>query len=61
VNGRFSVGTVEPRGRRAQAAPGSVPAHLRLAKYLDEAVDWDREFQADVEDLLALVARAAQR
>jgi AcrR family transcriptional regulator len=59
VNGRFSAGTVDPRGRRAQAAPGSVPAHLRLAKYLDNAVDWDREFEADVEDLLALVARAA--
>jgi hypothetical protein len=58
VNGRFSAGTVDPRGRRAQAAPGSVPAHLRLAAYLDEAVDWDSEFEADVEDLLALIARA---
>jgi AcrR family transcriptional regulator len=61
VNGRFSAGTVDPRGRRAQAAPGSVPAHLRLAAYLDDAVDWDREFEADVDDLLALVARAAER
>jgi hypothetical protein len=59
VNGRFSAGTVDPRGRRAQAAPGSVPAHVRLATYLDEAVDWDGEFEADVEDLIALVARAA--
>jgi hypothetical protein len=32
-----------------------------LARYLDEAIDWDREFEADVNDLLALVDRAAQR
>jgi AcrR family transcriptional regulator len=59
VNGRFGAGTLDTRGRRAQAAPGAVPAHERLARDLDQEVDWDAEFVADVSDLVALVADVA--
>jgi AcrR family transcriptional regulator len=59
VNGRFSVGTLNPRARRAQFPADEVPAHRRLAKWLDDPVDWDAEFEADVDDLIGLVERAA--
>lgn len=59
VNGRFSVGTLNPRARRAQFAADEVPAHRRLAKWLDDPVNWDAEFEADVDDLIGLVERAA--
>jgi AcrR family transcriptional regulator len=59
VNGRFSVGTLNPRARRAQFPADEVPAHRRLAKWLDDPVDWDAEFEADLDDLIGLVERAA--
>jgi AcrR family transcriptional regulator len=59
VNGRFSEGTLNPRGRRAQFPADQVPAHRRLAKWLDDPVDWDAEFEADVDDLIRLIERAA--
>lgn len=59
VNGRFSVGTLNPRARRAQFPADEVPAHRRLAKWLDDPVNWDAEFEADVDDLIGLVERAA--
>ncbi|GAB3585517.1 TetR/AcrR family transcriptional regulator C-terminal domain-containing protein [Amycolatopsis endophytica] len=55
VNGRFSKGTLNPRARRAQLAPEDVPAHYRLAEHLDRTVDWDAEFEADLDDLRTLV------
>jgi AcrR family transcriptional regulator len=57
VNGRFSTGTRNPRARRAQFAGGEVLAHHRLAEHLDQPVDWDAEFTADLEDLRAVVER----
>jgi AcrR family transcriptional regulator len=59
VNGRFSQGTLNPRARRAQFPADEVPAHRRLAKWLDDPVDWDAEFEADVDDLISLIERAA--
>jgi AcrR family transcriptional regulator len=50
VNGRFAAGR---RGRQVTADP--LPAHQRLAPWLDEEVDWDAEFEADVDDLIGLV------
>jgi AcrR family transcriptional regulator len=55
VNGRFSKGTLNPRARRAQLAPADLPAHYRLAEHLDQPVDWDREFAADLENLRTLI------
>jgi AcrR family transcriptional regulator len=55
VNGRFSKGTLNPRGRRAQLAPEDLPAHYRLAEQLDQPVDWEAEFDADLDDLRKLI------
>jgi AcrR family transcriptional regulator len=55
VNGRFSEGTLHPRARRAQLPAELVPAHRRLASWLDKPVDWDAEFEAGLEDLIRLV------
>jgi AcrR family transcriptional regulator len=55
VNGRFSKGTLNPRARRAQLAPAEIPAHYRLAGHLDEATDWNAEFEADLRDLRTLI------
>lgn len=55
VNGRFSKGTLNPRARRAQLAPAELPAHYRLAEYLDQPIDWNAEFDADLRDLRAIV------
>jgi AcrR family transcriptional regulator len=55
VNGRFSKGTLNPRARRAQLEPSEVPAHYRLAEHLDRPVDWDAEFEADLQDLRTLI------
>jgi AcrR family transcriptional regulator len=55
VNGRFNEGTLNPRGRRAQFPGGETLAHHRLATYLDQPVDWDGEFDADLQDLRVLV------
>lgn len=61
VNGRFSKGTLSPRGRRAQLEEDAIPAHYRLAEHLDRPVDWDAEFEADLADLQALVEAIAAR
>jgi len=59
VGGRFGPGELDPRGRRGQLPEGALPAHSRLARWLDAPVDWDAEFEADVDDLLGLVERIA--
>jgi hypothetical protein len=55
VNGRFSTGTLDPRGRRSQVAPAELPAHDTLAYWLDQPVDWDAEFEADLDDLQLII------
>jgi AcrR family transcriptional regulator len=59
VNGRFGKGTLNPRARRLQFPADQIPAHRRLAKWLDQPVDWDAEFEADLENLVRLVEAAA--
>lgn len=61
LSGRFGDGCDDPRERRARAAPGSAPAHERLAPILDAGAQWDAEYEADLDDLIALVARVASR
>jgi AcrR family transcriptional regulator len=55
VNGRFSAGTLNPRGRRAQFLDDDVPTHRALSEVLDRSPDWDAEFEADLQDLLTLL------
>ena len=59
TGGRFSTGTLNPRGRRAQLAAGELPAHNALATWLDTPVDWDAEFETDLDDLVRLVEAIA--
>ncbi|NUR91836.1 MAG: TetR family transcriptional regulator [Nonomuraea sp.] len=49
VNGRFAA----PAARAGRGR--DLPAHRRLAPYLDTPVDWDEEFAADLRDLIHIV------
>ncbi len=59
TGGRFSTGTLNPRGRRGQLAADELPAHYALARWLDIPVDWDAEFDADLDDLARLIETIA--
>jgi AcrR family transcriptional regulator len=56
VNGRFGVGRPGLRAHRG----ADLPAHAKLAGHLDD-VDWDAEFEADLNDLESLVERLIPR
>jgi AcrR family transcriptional regulator len=60
-SGRFSPGPLNPRARRGQLPSGELPGHHALAATLDEEVDWDAEFEADLVDLTRLIETYAQR
>ncbi len=59
--GRFGARTQNPRGSRGQLPEGRLPGHARLAPWLDQAPDWDAEFDADLRDLEALILAKASR
>lgn len=61
ASGRFTPGTLDPRGRRGRLPDGELPGHHRLAHWLDLPVDLGAEFEADLDDLLGLVRAAAGR
>jgi AcrR family transcriptional regulator len=61
AGGRFSSGTLSPRGRRARLPETGLPAHHQLARWLDEPVDWAAEFETDVADLITLIESVAGR
>ncbi len=59
AGGRFGPGELDPRGRRGRLPEGALPAHTRLARWLDRPVDWDAEFLADLTDLGRLISSLA--
>jgi AcrR family transcriptional regulator len=59
TGGRFSTGTLNPRGRRGQLPADELPAHHALADWLDTPVDWGAEFDADLDDLERLIETIA--
>ncbi|MET8978905.1 TetR/AcrR family transcriptional regulator [Streptomyces sp. NPDC004539] len=61
ASGRFSPGTVDPRARRGQLPEGALPAHDRLAPWLDLPLDLTAEFEADLADVRRLVEAVAGR
>ncbi|KND23376.1 TetR/AcrR family transcriptional regulator [Streptomyces acidiscabies] len=61
ASGRFSPGSVDPRGRRGQLPEGELPAHSRLAPWLDLPLDLTAEFEADLADIRRLVEAVAGR
>ncbi|MEV1290517.1 WHG domain-containing protein [Micromonospora sp. NPDC049679] len=56
LNGRFHSRHPD---RRARLGPDELPAHARLAAHLSADVDWDAEFEADLDDAIRLVELAA--
>jgi AcrR family transcriptional regulator len=58
INGRFGTMQPDSRGERGH---DHAPGHERLASTLAEPVDWNRDYDADIEDLIALVQRVAVR
>jgi AcrR family transcriptional regulator len=64
VGGRFGARGRE-RARRgevvAAAREGRLPAHVALARWLERPVDWDTEFETDLDDLLGLVESFVSR
>jgi len=64
VGGRFVSGGLNPRARRglvSAAREGTLPGHAALARWLEPRVDWDAEFEADLDDLMRLIEAAAAR
>ena len=61
VSGRFAEGSLDTRSRRAQLPPEALPGHQRVAEFLDCPVDWEQEFEVDLEEILDMVQRSADR
>lgn len=61
VSGRFGPADDTSRGRRKTTSAGTLPGHAVIARWLEEPVDWDAEFDADLDDLLHLIEAAASR
>lgn len=59
AGGRFGPGTLDPRGRRGQLPEGALPGHDAVMPWPYEPVDWDAEFDADLDDLLRMVEHVA--
>lgn len=60
ASGRFTPGTLDPRGRRGQLPDSELPGHSRLGAWLDLPVDLTAEFEADLADIRRLVLSAAR-
>jgi hypothetical protein len=62
AGGRFGRGGIE-RGRRggltAAVREGTLPAHAALARWLEQPVDWDAEFEADLRDVIRFIETVA--
>ena len=61
VGGRFTSGEGYIRSRRGELGDAPLPGHKALIHWLQTPVDWDAEFEADVDDLVRLVEATAAR
>lgn len=61
VTGRFGPGSATPRQRRTMLDPDRFPAHHMLASHLDAQVDWDAEFESDLDALTVLLGGVIRR
>jgi AcrR family transcriptional regulator len=59
AGGRFGSAELDPRERRGHLPEGDLPGHSAVSRSLAVAVDWDAEFEADLDDLRRLVLRLA--
>jgi AcrR family transcriptional regulator len=60
AGGRFGSKD-DPRSFRGMLPDGTLPGHAQLAATLDDPVDWDAEFEADIADLQLLIEAVARR
>lgn len=58
VGGRFGPGELDPRARRGLLRDQPAPGHRALVRWLEVPVDWDAEFEADLDDLMRLIEAA---
>jgi AcrR family transcriptional regulator len=61
VGGRFASGEGYIRARRGELRDEPLPGHKALIRWLEKPVDWDAEFEADVDDVVRLVEATAAR
>jgi AcrR family transcriptional regulator len=61
VGGRFGPPEVDPRARRGQLRGETLPGHAAVVRWLEAPVDWDAQFEADLDDLIGMIERAASR
>jgi AcrR family transcriptional regulator len=59
--GRFGAADINRRIRGGTLPATELPAHALLARWLEEPVDWDAEFDADLDDLRRLIEGVAAR
>jgi AcrR family transcriptional regulator len=55
TGGRFGRAEINRRTRGGVLPAGELPAHAALARWLEQPVDWDAEFDADLNDLQRLI------
>jgi AcrR family transcriptional regulator len=55
TGGRFGAAEANRRIRGGTLSAEELPAHAALASWLEKPVDWDAEFDADLDDLQPLI------
>jgi AcrR family transcriptional regulator len=55
TGGRFGAAELSRQVRGRTLPAEELPAHAALARWLEEPVDWDAEFDADLDDLRRLI------
>ncbi|MEV7808217.1 TetR/AcrR family transcriptional regulator [Microbispora sp. NPDC088329] len=58
VSGRFTSGSLDPRGRRGRLPEGDLPGHARIKPWLHLPDDLAIEFEADLDDIMRLIEAA---
>jgi AcrR family transcriptional regulator len=61
VGGRFGPGNSDIRERREMLRGLPLPGHRQLLPWLEVPVDWDAEFEADLDDLVHLIEAISGR
>jgi len=61
AGGRFGPQTQDLRDERYRQPGQELPAHARLARVLETPVDWDAEFEANLDDLALMIEGVAAR
>jgi AcrR family transcriptional regulator len=60
ANGRFRGNASVPRRLRGRLPDGELAGHRALGQWLAQPVDWEAEFEADLDDLVRLIKSVGQ-